>query len=495
VPPALRALPAFAALASGGTHRLNNPAEVAALVGLANAAGFAPDVMIANDAMRHALDAAADALRVQVAAAMPGSLGSYDAWRQRFIAPLSTPLAAGEVRLVHLGAQDIVVLGDPLGLSVLAQTWRPVDVSDHLVVHQLDTVVQADTDAIALSDLGGVPRTLDVYDQATWEASFDLGAASGHNRVPDNVVLDFAAAPSPMGGAPIASIYFNDVLIGASRIAVDGRAQRVSARIPHYALAARNTVRVLVQRHPDAVGCTARGRGYPVAILPTSHLTLEQAGPEFDNDFTGMNIRLASHAGLLLPQAYLDDALDSAPRVAGLVNAAGMSPVRAVLTVVAAGSQGKPDGPFVAADVTLDDAQGRVAVSDDKLKLSDASGRALFDVSGLSNLAVIDIVRSGSYPGVMYRSIGQRAVAPLPGLVSAGTPALQLSRGDIAVIRGNEIVKQIDTLHPDGVYGMGPGDTLRNILRWAIPAALVLAFLLLLLLALLVRHKRRNTVR
>lgn len=488
VPPALKVFPSFAALEgpdrAGGSHKLATPAEVAAYIALASAAGFVPDVMVANDAMRTALSSSVDALRNEVVgqSSSPALAAAFDAWRKRFIQPLADPLAAGEVRLAHLGAQAIMLVGDPLAISILAQAWRAVDVSNRLFVHQLDTVVQSDTGTIAFSDLGGEPRALDVVDQAQWEANFDLAAASGNNRVPYELAFDFAAAPSPRNGAPIASIYFNDVLIGAGRITADGHSQRLTAHIPRYALAARNTVRVLFQRQPDATGCAARAGGYPVAVLPTSHLVLTQAGTDYDDDFTGMNVRFASHVNVLVPRAYLDDALASVPRIAGLADATGLSPARAVLSVIAPGGLAKPDGPFLAADVGLADQHTRAQVSQDRLKLTDISGRVLFDVSGLAGLGVIDVARSGSHPGVVYRTIGQRApVMP---------PSLQLSRGDIAVFDGNGILKQIDTLHPDGIYSGNAPDNWRQIVRWAIPAGLIVLFILLLLLAFISRRRR-----
>ena len=481
VPPALRIFPAFAALAVTGPHKLANPAEVAALIGLAPRPGFAPDLLVMDDASRTTLDTAVAALRNQVSGIAPGAVAGFDTWRKRFMDPLTTPLAAGEVRLAHLGAQDIVVVGDRAGIAVLAQTWRPIDVSNRLIVHQIDTVVQADTDTIALSDLGGQPGTVDVVDQALWEANFDLGATSGNNRLPDQVVLDLAAAPSPNGGAPIASVYFNDVLIGAKLLKTNGLPQHLIAHIPRYSLAARNNLRVVLQRQPDAAGCTTRSRGYPVAVLPTSHLVLDDVKP--DDDFTGMNARFTSHSSLLIPQAYLNDPVNTVSRVARLADAAGMSPLHAVLTVVPDQTSAKPDGTFLAVDVKLDDEQARVGASQDRLKLQDASGRTLLDLSGLSNLAVIDVAHSGQYAGVEYHSIGD--TAPL-------LPSFRLSGGDIAVVDNTGIVKQIDTLHPKGVLEDEGSYSLRQTLSWAIPAALVVLFIILLLAAAWTRRKHQS---
>jgi len=486
VPAALMRFPSFAALAGDGAHQLVSPAEVAALIALSPSA-FAPDLLVVNAAMQSTIAADATALRKEILLTAPGSAASFDAWRKQFIDPLTAPLTPGEVRLTHLGAQAIIMVGDPRGVSVLTQTWRPVDVSNNLIVHQLDSVVQADTDAIALSDLGGDPRTIDVTDQAGWEAQFDLSAASGRDRLPSEVVLDLAASPSPQDGAPIASVFFNDVLIGAKLLTANGLPQRIVATIPRYALAARNTVRVSFQRQPDAIGCTTRGQAYPVAVLPTSHLLLAVANADDDDNFTDMIARYASHASLLVPAAYLDDALHSVPRIARLIDAVGISPIRAVLTVVPRNTVVSPEGPFLAADVELKDETTRVSLSPDRLTINDGHNRVLFDVSGLSSVAVIDVVHAGKYAGEVYRSIG----VPAPVL-----PAdFQLSRGDVALIEKSDVVKQIDTVHPNGLYGLYGRDGVegwRQVMRWALPAGLIVAFCLLLLLAWHARRKSRK---
>ncbi len=201
--------------------------------------------------------------------------------------------------------------------------WRPIDVTSRLVVHQIDTAPNTRGDEIALSLLGGQPRTLDVQGRATWDASFDLGAASGNGKLPGTVVLDVAASPTLNNTAQTASIYFNDVLIGSQLLTADGKPQRITARVPHYALAPNNLLRVVFQRQPEG-GCQARGQGHPIAVLPSSHLTLADA--KVGDDFIGMVARFASEANVIVPASYLNDATQVLPRVARLANASGIAP-------------------------------------------------------------------------------------------------------------------------------------------------------------------------
>ncbi|HZZ09702.1 MAG TPA: cellulose synthase [Paraburkholderia sp.] len=484
VPAPLRTMPAFAALAAGGSHTLANPAEVGALIALTPPAAFAPDVIVVDDALRGTLTASLDALREQVAHGAPGAGAAFDAWRARTIDPFARPLATGEVRLAHLGTQTAIVLGDNDGAAALARAWRPIDVTSRLVVHQLDNSPNTRGDQIALSLLGGEPRTLDVQGRATWDANFDLGAVSGNGKLPGTVVLDVVAAPTQTGAAQSASVYFNDVLIGSQLLTANGKPQRITARVPHYALAANNLLRVVFQRQPDG-GCQPRGQGHPVAVLPSSYLTLVDA--KIDDDFTGMVARFASEANVVVPAAYLADATQTLSRVAHLVNASGIAPTRANFSVARNGEAVGPKGAFLAADVALADEKSLAKLSQDRLSLTDASGKMLADVSGLDRLGVIEAVHAGSVAGIAYRTVG--SVAPV-------LPAtLQLSRGNVAIVDGSGTLRVFDTRHPGEVVEaedvQGPWIT-RNAVRWGIPAGLLALLIVLLLVANVARRRNRK---
>lgn len=484
MPAPLRAIPAFAALAAGGSHKLANPAEAGALIALTPRSAFAPDVIVADDTVRNTLKTSFDALREQVVSAVPGASDAFDAWRTRAIDPIAKPLASGEVRLAHLGGQTAIVVGDNDAVAVLARTWRPIDVTSRLVVHQIDTAPNSHGDEIALSQLGGQPRTLDVQGRATWDANFDLGAASGNGKLPRNVVLDVAASPTPNNTAQTASVYFNDVLIGSQLLSADGKPQRITARVPHYALAPNNLLRVVFQRQPEG-GCQARDQGRPIAVLPSSHLTL--ADGKIGDDFIGMVARFASEANVIVPASYLNDATQVLPRVARLANASGIAPTRASFSVAPDGQAVSPKGAFLAADVTLADEKSLARLSKDRLSLTDASGKMLADVSGLNRVGVIEAVKSGSVSGIAYRTVGDTA-AILPA-------SLQLSRGDVAIVDGSGTLRQFDTRHPGEVVDaddvQGPW-FMQSWVRWGIPAGLVGLLILLLLVANVARRRNQD---
>ncbi|WP_321949136.1 cellulose synthase [Paraburkholderia sp. J10-1] len=485
VPAALQAMPAFAALAAGGSHKIANPAELGALIALAPAGAFAPNVVVADDALRAQAGAALDALRGEALAVSADAASAFDAWRTHSGGALATPFEKGELRLAHLGGLPTVVVGDDTGVSALSRTWSGIDVSRRLVVHELaaspNLSAGGTSDRIALSLIGGTPRTVDVLTSAAWDANFDLAAVSGDGRIPRRVVLDLAAAPAADRNGQTASIFFNGVLIGSHLLDTDGHAQRVSADIPVYALGTTNTLRVLFQRQP-AGGCRPREQGYPAAVLPGSHLVVGQ-GPLGEN-FTGMVARFSRTADVLVPDAYLADPVTTLPRVARLANAAGVAPTRATLQVVPNGQSAQPKEAFLAADVALDSEAGHASFADGRLTLKARGGSMLADMSGLANLGLIQVVRAGTTPGVVYRSVGNAPVLP---------PGMQLQQGDVAIVDASGVLKTFDTQYPGGVP---PTDDQRGWLTrhwagWGVPSIATAVLVLLLLAAGFARKRAR----
>jgi hypothetical protein len=297
-------------------------------------------------------------------------------------------------------------------------------------------------------------------------------------------VLDVAAAPTSNNSGQTASIYFNDVLIGSQLLTANGKAQRITARVPHYALAPGNQLRVEFQRQPEG-DCGPRDQGHPIAVLPSSHLRLTDA--TLGDDFTGMVARFASQAEVIVPAAYLGDATQSLPRVARLANASGIAPTRAVFSVARDGEAVSPQGAFLATDVALANEKSVARLSKDRLSITDPSGKMLADVSGLNRVGVFQVVKSGSVQGVSYRTVGDT-----PAVLPA---SLQLSRGDVAIVDGSGMLRQFDTRHPGQVIDAadveGPWST-QSWVRWGVPAALIGLLLVLLLIANIARRRNRD---
>ncbi|WZB70672.1 hypothetical protein WJ968_35885 [Achromobacter xylosoxidans] len=120
-------------------------------------------------------------------------------------------------------------------------------------------------------------------------------------------------------------------MLGAKQLDADGRPERLTARVPGYALGVNNAVRVSVQRQPVSVDCNEIPQGYPVSVLPTSHVKPGQ--PQPDGTFTGLLPLLAGNPQVLVPDSYLANAPTSLKQLIGIATASGVSATRAELAV------------------------------------------------------------------------------------------------------------------------------------------------------------------
>jgi hypothetical protein len=137
--------------------------------------------------------------------------------------------------------------------------------------------------------------------------------------------------------------------------------------------------------------------------------------------------------------------------------------------------------------VTLADEKHVAQLSKDRLSLVDASGKMLADVSGLNRVGVIEAVKSGSTPGIAYRTVGET-----PAILPA---SLQLSRGDIAIVDGSGTLRQFDTRHPGEVIDASDIESpwyLRGGLRWGLAAGIVGLLALLIVIAQIARRRSRD---
>ena len=104
-------------------------------------------------------------------------------------------------------------------------------------------------------------------------------------------------------------------------------------------------------------------------------------------------------------------------------------------------------------------------LSQDRLSLTDASGKMLADVSGLNRLGVIEAVRADSVSGIVYRTVGDTAPI-LPA-------SLQLSRGDVAIVDGSgSCASSIRVIRAKSSTPMTARPVVHaERVRWGIPAA------------------------
>lgn len=441
IPASLQAVPAYAALAAGGSqHRIASLAEVGALLSLRDSGPLAVDVAISTDPLRAAVRAALDALAVEVGASGGDAAAAFTAWRGSDMVALEKGAGGASVSVAAVAGRPTLVVAAEAGAKVaglLSEQWRAYALGRTLQVAQA-TPPAVGENAVLLSRLGNMSGTLDIVTRGDRTASFELGALSADGRLPDQVVVDVSAAPNAAGQGAVASIYFNDYLLGARVLAADGKPQRLVAKVPAYALAARNEVRVSFLRQPARPYCHDPATAFPVSILPSSHLTL--AKRTLDTDFVGAASQLAHANEVFVPTTWLQDAPASLAKVIAIASAVGVSAQAAELKVVDAGTAITPDHPYLAfalAPSGVDPAglkDGRLVVGGGK--------QPLLDLAGLDRAAAVQVVDAGGHTGVIYNDLG--AQGPLL------EQPFRLLRGDLAVLDGSGVVTDFDSRDPYG---------------------------------------------
>jgi hypothetical protein len=471
IAPGLRAIPAFAALADGGKRKIKDLGEVGALMALGQGGPLQADIVVGDRATAGVLAQALDELSAQ----LPSEARNVFAeWRGRALDGWGRQLASGQVRLANVFGRPAIVVapdagGDAAGL--FTQAWQQVAMGPSLIVRAADEP-KADGGAVSLAYLGAKPATLEVLNRGDWNAGFDIGAVAAEGRMPGTLVMDLAAAPGAARSPVIASVFLNEVLLGAKEMEATGRRERIVAPIPRNALSTHNNIRVSFVRQQASDRCRETPEAYPVSVLASSHLLLDRA--EASADFSGLISRFSSGTNVLVPIGYLYDSATTLPRVISLAASTGVSPARARFVPVIDAGPPKIKGPFLAIDVPLKDAEeSEVKLQGGRLYVAGGSERPLLDVSGLNRAGLLEVARSGGELGAIYRTLGRDA--PAMG------QAMQLSAGNIAVIGVNGLRAEINTLDPSGQgLGRAPRPSFASrVSHWLAPLA-AFAFLAVL---------------
>ena len=495
IPTALKDIPAYAALAGGGRHRLATPAELGALLTLAPDF-LLPDLIVVDDKLLRTVKEAMDALAQEILATGQASTAEIMDWLNRSFTTANGTLAEGEIQLARHGGRTLIAVAAGSGgkaAELFGEFWRHA-LETRAVVPQAIAPPLPDASRVTLGALGAVPGTLDVLARGDWTATFDLSNLSVEGRMPREVAIDLVAAPGPSATQPVASLYLNDYLLSAMRLAAEGKTEHLVATIPAYVLAPRNLLRVTFQRQPVSDDCREEPQAFPVAVLPSSHFRFGKA--DFGENFTGMFPRLARDAELLLPASYLRNASGTLPLVMRMAGATGLSPLRATLRVAdESNALLKPVKAFLALDVVPAEAQVKAWLDGNRLLIGQAPGDApYFDVAGLERIGVAQVVKAGNTTGVLWQTLG-------PDLPRFDKPFL-LSQGDIALVGGRGPLVLIDGSDPkserlaanEGGILSAPDLLFPGLSAWIIPVIIVItvSFLVLVILAGIVKRRRTS---
>ena len=483
IPAALRTLPAFAALADGGTHRIANLAEVGALIALGQGSKFHADMIVADASLQSQMRLALDAIAAQSSTVSPATGVAFNAWRTR-IEPAATALDSGDVRLVSAFGRPAILVAAGAGAKaagLFGDFWHAMGVVPAVNLKTVD-VPHSDSGILTLKSLGGAPGSFDVLGHGEWTTSFDLAAVAADGQLPVTLLLDVSAAPGASRAAPVASVFLNDILLGASHLSADGKRERIVARIPRNALAARNVLKVSFVRQLSSDDCRETPEPYPVAVLDSSHLILKKTEPE--SNFLGMLSRFATGGTLMIPSSYLADPTATLPRVIRIASSAGLSSNITTLVVVEAGKEIAPSTNFLSLDVGFKNSVDLVKVDGTRLTIADRSKHTLLDINGLNGVGILQVGSVDGKMGIMYRTLGK-------GSPSFDQP-FHLSRGNFAAIGNNGLITEVDTEDASGrdVNIDDDSFTLRKALWWSLPIVAIGLFILLLVYASRERRRR-----
>jgi len=488
IPAELKQIPAFASLDGKGLHTLDNAAQIGALLMLGQTAAFNADLAVSDPQLLKAVNESLDALQAQVQGLDASAGSAFNQWRERHANGALTATGSDNVRLAMLGAHPLLMInqdaaGKAIGLFTAA--WNKLARTRQLTVGEEANMPLSDDGRVALTRLGGKSGSVDVLAKTDWSASFPLGSVAYDGRIPTHAAVDVSAAPGASGTPPIASLFLNDYLIGARQLDADGQKERIEARIPRYALAAQNTLRVSFQRQPVSDLCRETPQAFPVSVWPSSHVTLEKSA--LDGDFSGMAARFAAGAQVLIPQGYLERPASSLPQLIHVASASGVSPLRADLKVSDdANTALSPDKSFLAFEVPIKGSDESLQVDAQGHLLIYHKEQTLLDLKSLNHLAALQVVESGSQHGMVYRTLGGQAP-------NFARPVL-LERGNVTVLGDNGPLTTFDAKDPTGSQ-MIDDDEPKGLDAWRKPSALwlipaaVIGFLVLLLAG---RRARRN---
>lgn len=444
VPDELKSIPAFASLNGKGLLTLNDPAQIGALLMLGQLPALNADLAVSDPQLLKAVSDALDALSTQVQRLDPTAADALGRWRERHVNAALSNTGGDNVRLAMLGAHPLLMIkpeATTQAIDLFGSAWNKLARNRQLTLGEESVGELSKDDRVALSRLGGKPGAVDVLAKTDWSTSFPLGSVAYDGRVPVKAVIDVSASPGVAGTPPVATLFFNDYLIGASQLQADGQKQRIEARIPRYALAAQNTLRVSFQRQPVSDQCRETPQPFPVSVLPTSHVVLDKTAQ--GDDFSGIAARFAVASQLLVPQSYLAHPVSSLPQVIRIASAGGVSPLRAQLTVSADGQAAvSPDKAFLAFELPVKGSDEAVQVDTSGHLLIHQQKQTLLDLKSLNHLAALQVVESGGQHGLSYRTLGGQPP-------DFARPVL-LERGNVSILGDSGALSTFDSKDPNG---------------------------------------------
>ncbi|MBF6615145.1 MAG: hypothetical protein ITG07_00285 [Candidimonas sp.] len=492
IPPVLDGHPVVAQLRNRGPVSLGNEAQIGALL-LLDTKSILGDVAILDaqliENITSALKSFADSLTT------PAQQRWYESTIKAVHLQLESDSSTNDIFVLGTQPSRILAIRESAGSqasAVFGQLWRNTLMTSSVSVGQARAMALSPSKSLRLSNLGATARSKNVANYAAWQTSFSYASVDFRGAVPAELVLDIAAAPDTSGARPVISVTWNDILLTATRLQADGEKEQITARIPPYAIGRTNNIKVALQRLPSASHCTERQVGFPLNVLPTTHITTKAARGE--PTFLGVMPLIADKADLVLPESWLEKAPQHLVQAIRLASASGLSPESATLRLQQPDASFKPEGSFVAMAVKVANAKPKSTITDDGHVQISGDKVAMFDIAGLHDVASVEVMRVDKHMG-LYWTQGH-PVDEDTGVPATDLMPYDLDRGDLAIVASTGVITWLDS----GDIGKG-GLTdrvnsafyeWRRLFSWGVPTILGLLFLVLLMLAMAYRAGRRK---
>lgn len=332
------------------------------------------------------------------------------------------------IEVMQLAGYPVLGVGDrdaARGVDLIASEWKQVANSRALELASAVSLTKAMDDVSELHIAKDLP-VLQVAANGQWVIPMRLGDLPA-GRWPEAFELNLMAAPASDGLSPVASVMLNDNLLTASPLRTDGQMTRITARIPLYALHTKNYFKIQVSRRVEASPCVAVSQTVPVQLLPSSFLSLRRTPAP--TQFFMLESLLADRSEVAVPNAYLQDAMNTLPAVSAVLQGLSAAGGDYVLHAVD-GGEFAPQRPFVAFEVRPENVSELVTTANGRLVVRDGQDRVVFDSRGLDDSLVMQMVNSRRQPGVYITSVTGRLPKFSQELnVSAGTLVIADAQG------------------------------------------------------------------
>ncbi|WP_295691956.1 hypothetical protein [uncultured Maricaulis sp.] len=270
-------------------------------------------------------------------------------------------------------------------------------------------------------DIGVDTSIQRIAEARSWDIGYGL-AALPDGRVPDRLRLAIRLPEGPGDFTNLVHTELNGVLID-SRHMETGRLNMFTLNLPHEVQNLRNDLRVSVQRHREAGGCTITARRYPVQLLPESGFLYDEVSEPLAG-LAGLPHLFRDRVALRFPSGLEGrerlDALELGSEVV-----ASFVPLTAVIDFdyvdTAAGRANDAIEPFIAINHAPSNVILPIGIEGDRLAMRDTRRVNSADIRSVSNVGILQAVTASlARPGP-----GQPdRIVDIPGLVAhaLGTP-------------------------------------------------------------------------